>query len=87
MLTTKFEATQGTISKCSPQVLFRWDDLLSRLTRDDVKRWLEAALHQQEIGRELNTIASKSQDAGVAGLVIDAKAELERMREQAQNVE
>jgi uncharacterized protein YicC (UPF0701 family) len=41
----------------------------------------------QEIGRELNTIASKAQDAGVAGLVSDAKAELERMREQAQNVE
>jgi uncharacterized protein (TIGR00255 family) len=41
----------------------------------------------QEIGRELNTIASKAQDAGVAGMVIDAKAELERMREQAQNVE
>jgi uncharacterized protein (TIGR00255 family) len=41
----------------------------------------------QEIGRELNTIASKAQDAGVAGLVIDAKAELERMREQAQNIE
>ena len=41
----------------------------------------------QEIGREINTIASKSQDAGVAALVIDAKAELERMREQAQNVE
>jgi uncharacterized protein (TIGR00255 family) len=41
----------------------------------------------QEIGRELNTIASKSQDAAVAGMVIDAKAELEKMREQAQNVE
>jgi uncharacterized protein (TIGR00255 family) len=41
----------------------------------------------QEIGRELNTIASKAQDATVAALVIDAKAELERMREQAQNVE
>jgi uncharacterized protein (TIGR00255 family) len=41
----------------------------------------------QEIGRELNTITSKAQDAGVAALVIDAKAELERMREQAQNVE
>jgi diguanylate cyclase (GGDEF)-like protein len=26
--------------------------LLSRLTRDDVKRWLEAALHHQEVGRE-----------------------------------
>jgi uncharacterized protein (TIGR00255 family) len=41
----------------------------------------------QEIGRELNTIASKAQDAGMAALVIDAKAELERLREQAQNVE
>jgi uncharacterized protein (TIGR00255 family) len=41
----------------------------------------------QEIGRELNTIASKAQDAEVAGLVIDAKSELEKMREQAQNVE
>lgn len=41
----------------------------------------------QEIGRELNTIASKAQDAEVAGLVIEAKAELEKMREQAQNVE
>lgn len=26
---------------------------LSRLTRDEVKRWLEAAMHKQEIGREL----------------------------------
>ena len=41
----------------------------------------------QEVGRELNTIASKSQDATVSALVIDAKAELEKLREQAQNVE
>jgi uncharacterized protein (TIGR00255 family) len=41
----------------------------------------------QELGRELNTIASKAQDAAVAALVIDAKAELEKMREQTQNVE
>jgi uncharacterized protein (TIGR00255 family) len=41
----------------------------------------------QEIGRELNTIGSKAQDAGVAALVIDAKAELEKLREQVQNVE
>ena len=26
---------------------------LSRLTRDEVKRWLEAAMHRQEVGREL----------------------------------
>lgn len=41
----------------------------------------------QEIGRELNTIGSKAQDATVQGLVVDAKTELERIREQVQNVE
>ena len=41
----------------------------------------------QEIGRELNTIGAKAQDAEIAGLVIDGKAELEKMREQAQNIE
>jgi uncharacterized protein (TIGR00255 family) len=41
----------------------------------------------QEVGRELNTIGSKAQDAGVAALVIDGKAELEKLREQAQNIE
>jgi uncharacterized protein (TIGR00255 family) len=41
----------------------------------------------QEIGRELNTVAAKVQDAELAALVIEAKAELEKIREQAQNVE
>lgn len=41
----------------------------------------------QEIGRELNTIASKVQDAEMAALVVEGKAELEKIREQAQNVE
>ena len=41
----------------------------------------------QEIGRELNTVASKAQDAEMVAVVIDAKAELEKLREQAQNVE
>jgi uncharacterized protein (TIGR00255 family) len=41
----------------------------------------------QEIGRELNTIGSKAQDATVQGYVVDAKAELEKIREQVQNVE
>ncbi len=41
----------------------------------------------QEIGREFNTLASKSQDAEVSALVVDAKAELEKIREQAQNIE
>ena len=41
----------------------------------------------QELGRELNTIGSKSQDSDVAALVIAGKAELEKIREQAQNIE
>jgi uncharacterized protein (TIGR00255 family) len=41
----------------------------------------------QEIGREINTIGSKANDAAVAAHVIQMKAELERIREQVQNVE
>ncbi len=41
----------------------------------------------QEIGRELNTIGSKAQDAQVQGIVVEAKTELERIREQVQNIE
>src|SRR4051812_36973444 len=41
----------------------------------------------QEVNREINTIGSKSQHAGIAALVVDLKAELERVREQIQNVE
>jgi uncharacterized protein (TIGR00255 family) len=41
----------------------------------------------QEMNREINTIGSKSSDAEVTSLVIRVKAEMERMREQVQNVE
>ena len=41
----------------------------------------------QEMGREVNTIGSKANDAGIAGHVVQMKAELERIREQVQNVE
>ena len=41
----------------------------------------------QEMNREINTIGSKADGLGVSELVINAKAELEKMREQVQNVE
>lgn len=41
----------------------------------------------QELAREANTVGAKAQDAAIAHLVVDLKAEIERMREQAQNVE
>jgi uncharacterized protein (TIGR00255 family) len=41
----------------------------------------------QEMHREVNTIGSKAQSAEIAALVVSLKAEIERMREQVQNVE
>jgi uncharacterized protein (TIGR00255 family) len=41
----------------------------------------------QEVHREVNTIGSKSQHAGISGEVVEMKAELERIREQIQNIE
>jgi uncharacterized protein (TIGR00255 family) len=41
----------------------------------------------QEAAREVNTMASKAQAGAVSALAVEAKAELEKMREQVQNVE
>ena len=41
----------------------------------------------QEMNREVNTIGSKADGLRVSELIINAKAELEKMREQVQNVE
>ncbi len=41
----------------------------------------------QEMGREINTVGSKSHGVKIAHLVIEFKSELERIKEQIQNVE
>ena len=41
----------------------------------------------QEMNREVNTVGSKAEGPGVSELVVALKAELEKMREQVQNVE
>ena len=41
----------------------------------------------QEMGREVNTIGSKANDLSITASVVRMKAELERLREQVQNVE
>ena len=41
----------------------------------------------QEMNREVNTIGSKALDAEIARLVVEAKSEIEKLREQIQNVE
>ena len=41
----------------------------------------------QEMNREANTIGSKCTDVALARIVVDIKAELEKIREQTQNIE
>lgn len=41
----------------------------------------------QEMNREVNTIGSKANDGEITTLVVDLKAELEKIREQVQNIE
>ena len=41
----------------------------------------------QEMAREANTVGAKSPDAAIAHAIVEVKAEIERMREQVQNVE
>ncbi len=41
----------------------------------------------QEVNREINTIGSKANDLEIANLVVDVKSEIEKIREQIQNIE
>ena len=63
--------------------LLQLDDLLQ--VDKTVGRKLDFLL--QEINREINTIGSKANDLQISKLVIDAKSELEKIREQIQNIE
>ncbi|MGH9199853.1 MAG: YicC/YloC family endoribonuclease [Vicinamibacterales bacterium] len=63
--------------------LAHWDDLSGGA--EPCGRKLDFLL--QEMNREVNTIGSKADGALVSELVIQVKAELERLREQVQNVE
>jgi uncharacterized protein (TIGR00255 family) len=41
----------------------------------------------QEINREANTVGSKAQDVEIARCVVNIKSEIEKIREQVQNIE
>ena len=62
-------------------------DQLAQLSRADDPVGRKAEFILQEIGREIHTIGGKANDLEIARAVIEFKNELERIREQAQNVE
>ena len=61
----------------------QFDDCLA--SREPVGRMLDFLA--QEMNREINTIGSKANDSLISHAVVTLKAELEKFREQAQNVE
>ena len=81
-----FLIDRGDITEELVRLGSHFDQFRSHLAADEaVGRRLDFLL--QEINREVNTIGSKSSDVNITRLVVDIKTELEKIREQVQNVE
>lgn len=62
------------------------DQFINTMTENEpVGRKLDFLV--QELNREINTIGSKAGDIKIGSLVVDIKSELEKIREQVQNIE
>lgn len=75
---------------CIDEELVRFRSHLSQMKKtlgqtETVGRKLDFML--QEVNREINTIGSKASDFTINSLVVEVKSELEKMREQVQNIE
>ncbi|MEZ4700555.1 MAG: YicC/YloC family endoribonuclease [Rhodothermales bacterium] len=81
MLSDRLDVTEECVRLASHVQMFR-----EAMTSDEpVGRKLNFIV--QEINREVNTIGSKANDARVAHLAVEMKEELEKIREQVQNIE
>jgi uncharacterized protein (TIGR00255 family) len=79
-------AQRGDITEELTRLRIHLEALTELLERaEPVGKSIEFLL--QEINREVNTMGSKSQNAGLAQLTVEVKGEAEKMREQVQNVE
>ena len=78
-------ADKGDISEELVRLVSHFAQFETAIAQGEGGRKLEFIL--QECNREVNTIGSKSQDKEVTALVVEAKTELEKIREQVQNVE
>lgn len=81
-----FFADKADIAEELTRLQSHFEQFLDNLAKDEpVGRKLDFIL--QEINREVNTIGSKANDTEISHLVIEAKGELEKIREQVQNFE
>ncbi len=83
ILAERTDVTEELTRLGSHMMQFR--TLLKESSPEGVGRKLDFLI--QEMGREVNTIASKSMDADISLDVVNIKAELEKIREQVQNIE
>ncbi len=83
LLAERTDVTEELTRLASHMAQFR--RLLTDARGEAMGRKLDFLL--QEMGRETNTIASKAMDAEISHDVVDVKAELEKIREQVQNIE
>lgn len=58
----------------------------SQLNSPGIEKGKKLDFTLQELGREINTIAAKCSDSTIGGLAINVKVELEKAREQVQNI-
>ncbi|MCL1788252.1 MAG: YicC family protein [Defluviitaleaceae bacterium] len=79
-------ADKGCISEEIARLKSHFIQLSSMLTADEaIGRKLDFWV--QELNRETNTIGAKSGDVTMTALVVELKSHIEKMREQAQNIE
>jgi len=81
-----FMAEKADITEELIRIESHLDQFIKYMAQDEtVGRRLDFLL--QEINREVNTIGSKAADSLISHLVVEIKAELEKLREQTQNIE
>lgn len=62
------------------------DHLINNLSSQDTEKGKRLDFTLQELGREINTIAAKCSDSTISTHAINVKVEIEKMREQIQNI-
>jgi uncharacterized protein (TIGR00255 family) len=62
------------------------DQLITNLSSQETEKGKRLDFTLQELGREINTIASKCSDATISTHAINVKVEIEKIREQIQNI-
>lgn len=86
MLEVAFMAERSDITEELIRIESHIEQFRNYMDQDDVVgRRLDFLL--QEINREVNTIGSKAADSSISQLAVEIKGELEKLREQIQNVE